>query len=593
VNLTEAPEGLKGREKAIWWTAAIVCGASRFLAWSRSLWEWDETLFCLGMRDYNVTTHHPHPPGFPIFIAAAKIARVFTDSDIHALQTVNIVAGLLLFPAMFMLARELRLRFTTSVIASALMAFFPNVWFFGGTGFSDVPSIVLVILAVAFLLRGCRDVNSYLVGAFLLALSVGIRPQNLLVGIVPAAIASWYRARASVRDVVFAALIGAAVIGVAYVSAIHATGELRPYLNSVREHSDYISRVDSFNNPDRPPLWRLVTRFFVKQYGQPGLGYATTVFVLISIAGAIRDRDKRILLNALTFGPFAIAAWLMLDRYSVSRFSIGYAPMFAIFAADGIARLVRREKFEALLGAALITGFVVYTWPGLTDARTTDAPSIQGIEAVKQHLDPNRSELYVAFPMTPFIDYLMPQWRYHRVADERAMPLTEPAKPAYLLTEIDHTHPTGWVFNRDRGPLWNIARRHYFEVALEPMTHLPRFVSGWFALENNGPEEWRWMGGDSVTILPPSSGNSKFRIQFDVPDELMAAPPTITFVLNGAMIDRFKPREAHMIREYDVMPGSGDNTLEIQTDRTLPNSAGDRRNLGLLVRALSWGPEPP
>ena len=91
MRLTEAPEALQGREKAIFWTVAIVCGASRFLALSRSLWEWDEALFCLAMRDYDVASHHPHPPGFPIYIAAAKLLRVFTNSDFHALQAVNII----------------------------------------------------------------------------------------------------------------------------------------------------------------------------------------------------------------------------------------------------------------------------------------------------------------------------------------------------------------------------------------------------------------------------------------------------------------------------------------------------------------------
>jgi hypothetical protein len=592
VRLTEAPEALTGREKAIFWAVAIVCGASRLLALSRSLWEWDEALFCLGMRDYDVASHHPHPPGFPIFIAAAKLARVFTDSDFHALQAVNIIAGVLLFPAMFMLARELRLRFTTSVIAAALMAFFPNVWFFGGTGFSDVPSIVLVIYAVAFLFRGCRDTNAYFIGAFLLAISVGIRPQNLLVGIFPAAISTWYRARESIRDVAFAVMICAGVVVVSYASAIHATGAFGPYMNAIREHSDYISRVDSFRSPDRPPLWRLISRFFIKQYSQPVLSIATSLFVLLSIIGAIRQRDKRMLYNAATFAPFAIAAWLMLDRYSVSRFSIGYAPMFAIFAADGIARLVKKKQFEAILGAALIFGFIIYTWPALTVVRNTISPPVLGIEAVEQHLDPRTSELYVAFPMTPFIDYFLPQRPYHRVYDERAMPLTSPAQKAYLLTEIDHTKPTGYVFSRDQGPLWNIARRHFFEVALEPIQQLPQFVSGWFPSERKGPEEWRWMDGRAVTILPPSQGPTKLRVQFDVPDELMSSPPTISFLLNGAVIDRFKPAEAHLIREYDVTPGPAQNTLEITTDRTLSHSSSDRRNLGLLVRYLSWGPEP-
>jgi hypothetical protein len=592
VRLTEAPEALKGREKAIFWAVAIVCGASRLLALSRSLWEWDEALFCLGMRDYDVASHHPHPPGFPIFIAAAKLARVFTDSDFHALQTVNIIAGVLLFPAMFMLARELRLRFTTSVIAAALMAFFPNVWFFGGTGFSDVPSIVLVIYAVAFLFRGCRDTNAYLIGAFLLAISVGIRPQNLLVGIFPAAISTWYRARQSIRDVAFAVVICTGVVVVSYASAIHATGAFGPYMNAIRVHGDYISRVDSFRSPDRPPLWRLISRFFIKQYSQPVLSIATSLFVLLSIIGAIRDRDKRMLYNAATFAPFAIAAWMMLDRYSVSRFSIGYAPMFAIFAADGIARLAKKKQFEAILGSALILGFIVYTWPALTVVRDTISPPVLGIEAVQQHLDPHASELYVAFPMTPFIDYLLPERQYHRVYDERALPLTSPVQKAWLLTEIDHTKPAGYVFSREHGPLWNIARRHFFEVALEPIQQLPQFVSGWFPAEQKGPEEWRWMDGRSVTILPPSNGPTKLRIQFDVPDELMSSPPTISFLLNGAVIDRFKPAEAHLIREYDVTPGAAQNTLEMMTDRTLAHSSSDRRNLGLLVRYLSWGPEP-
>ena len=593
MNWTEAPPALAGRERAIYWAVAIVCGASRFLAAARSLWEWDEALFCLGMRDYDVASHHPHPPGFPVFIAAAKIVRIFTDSDFRALQAVSLIAGVLLFPAMFMLARELRLRFTTSAIAGALLAFFPNVWFFGGTAFSDVASITLVIYAVAFLFRGCRDTNAYFIGAFLLALSVGIRPQNLLIGIFPAAISTWYRARESVRDFGFAAMIGTAVVVVSYASAIHATGSLGPYVNAIRVHGEYISRVDSFRSPDRPPLWRLIDRFFIKQYESPGLSIAVSVFVLISIIGAIRTRDRSMLYNAASFGPFAIAAWLMLDRYSVSRFSIGYAPMFAIFAADGIRRVCsgRLQPAEPLLGGALIIAFAVYTWPALTVARTTVAPPVLGVDAVRQHLDPRQTDLYVAFPMTPFIDYFLPNYPYHLVYDERALPLTAPAHASYLLTEIDHTQPSGFIFKRDRGPLWNIARRHYFEVALEPLPQSAQFAGGWYPPERKGAEEFRWMSGRSTTTLPPSVGTTKLRIQFDVPDELMSTPPVITFLLNGALIDRFKPAEAHLVREYEVEPGPGQNTLEITTDHTLAHSSSDRRDLGLLVRFLSWGKE--
>ena len=595
MNFYEAPQPLSSRERAVYWIVALVCGASRFLAVARSLWDWDEALFCLGMRSYDVASHHPHPPGFPVYIAAAKIMRLFTASDFRALQALNLIAGVLIFPAMFMLARELRLKFTTSVISGALFAFFPNVWFFGGTAFSDVVSIVLVIYAVAFLFRGCRDANAYLIGTFLLALSVGIRPQNLLVGIFPAALATWFRARESVRDVGFAALIGSAVVFVSYASAIHATGAFGPYWNAIQVHGEYIARVDSFRSPDRPPLWRLFDRFFIKQYQQPGLSMATSLFALISVVGAIRARDRSMLYNAATFAPFAIAAWLMLDRYSVSRFSIGYAPMFAIFAADGIARISRRTDIESLLGAALIIGFVIFTLPALAVSRQTVSPSVLGVDAVRQHLDPRRTDLYVAFPMSPFIDTFLPNYPYLQVFDERAVPLTVPQRPAYFLTEIDHTEPSGYVFRRERSPLQNIARRHYFEVALEPLPRVAQFVSGWYPAERTGSEERRWMAGRSATLLPASSGVTKLRVQFDVPDELMPSRPTITFLMNGAVIDRFQPAEAHLVREYEVAPGATANRLEMVTDRTLNSarqkSGSDPRELGLMVRYLSWGPE--
>src|SRR5688500_4172545 len=152
---------------------------------ARSAWDWDEMLFSLGMREYDVTSHHPHPPGFPLYIAAAKIVRLVVDSDFRALQSINLLAGVLAFPAVFLLARELRLRFETSIIAGALFVFLPNVWFFGGAAFSDVPSIVLAIYAALFLFRGQRSTRDYLIGTFLLAIAAGVRPQNLLVGIFP------------------------------------------------------------------------------------------------------------------------------------------------------------------------------------------------------------------------------------------------------------------------------------------------------------------------------------------------------------------------------------------------------------------------
>jgi hypothetical protein len=589
MDLTQPPSALTSRQRLTFGIVALVCAATRFLAVAKTLWDWDEALFCLGMRSYDVTAHHPHPPGFPVFIALGRVVRTLIPSDFRALQTVNLIAAMLVFPAIFFLARELRLPFVTATIAGALCAFFPNVWFFGGGAFSDIPSLVLVVFAVAFLFRGCRDANAYLIGAALLALAAGIRPQNFLIGFAPGLLATWYRARAAWRDVVFAALVGAITVTVAFGGAIAATGGTKPYFDAAKEHGEYITRIDSFRSPSRPPLWRLFDRFFIKQYESLALSFITSILVAVSIAGAIASRDRALGWLALSFGPFAILAWMMLDRYSINRFSIGYCPLFAIFAADGIRRLTRAwPRIEAFAGAALIASFLVWTLPALAVVRSTISPSVLAVEAVSQHLDPRSDELFVARDMDPFFQYLLPNYPFVHVLDKRAMPLSIGSHRPWILAETDDNDRDGFVFHRERGHLWNIARRHYFDAGVIPIRTPPQFIAGWYPPMREAPFEMRAMTGHSVTRLPPSSGATMLRIQFRVPDALVVAHATITVALNGRVIDRFAASYDEGDREYHLTPApnAAPNVLDLSIDQTIHQP----RELGMTIRCLSFGP---
>jgi hypothetical protein len=589
MDLRQPIDALTSRQRLAFWSFAFVCAATRFLAMARSLWDWDEALFCLGMRSYDITVHHPHPPGFPVYIALGRIVRTVIPNDFRALQAVNLIAGMLVFPAIFFLARELRFRFVTSAVAAALCAFFPNVWFFGGGAFSDIPSLVLVVFAVAFLFRGCRDANAYLIGAALLALAAGIRPQNFLIGLAPGAVATWYRARSAWRDVVFAALVGAITLGVAFGGAIMATGGPRPYFEAVKEHGEYITRVDSFQSPARPALWRLFDRFFIKQYESLGLSFLTSIFVAISLVGAIISRDRGIGWLALTFAPFAVLAWMVLDRYSVNRFSIGYCPLFAILAADGISRLTRRwPRGEALIGAALTASFFVWTLPALSAVRNTVAPSVLAVEAVKDHLDPRNDELFVARNMDPFFQYLFPNRPYIHVLDERAMPLSLDGRRPWILAETDVMDRDGFVFHRERDHLWNIARRHYFDAGLMVVRNAPQFLGGWYAPEQQGVLQRRSMSSRSVTLLPGSSGESILRMVFRVPAAVSAEHAMISISLNGRVLDRFVAPLDEDDREYRVMPAPNGaaNALELFVD-----GPTDSRGVALSMTCLSFGRE--
>jgi hypothetical protein len=617
-------EPLTPRQRAVVLAVALFCAATRFLAMARTVWEWDEALFTMAMRDFDVTLHHPHPPGFPVYIALAKLVRLVVADDFRALQAVNLAAAVLVFPALFLFARELRLRFVTAVSAAALFAFFPNVWFFGGGAFSDIPSIVLVLFAVTFLLRGRRSRNAYWIGTVLLALAIGIRPQNFLVGLVPGLLATrrrrWW-------EILAALVIGVVIVGVAFGGATYATGSLHEYTQMIREHGNYISRVDSWRSEGRPPLWRIFDRFFVKQYQSPVLSGIASLFVAISLVGSIRNRDRSMFWNAMTFLLFAIFAWLMLDRFSISRFSIGYQPMFALFVADGIRRVAlwssglrsdrrpgpstgepghvspsieddRRGRLsldgaarrEVLLSAALVAAFLLYTLPALTDVRNEIAPSIRAAQTAAQRIDSERDQLFVGHSMVVFMDLVAPGKPYTRVLDDRAMPIAAGDR-AWLLAEVTTTAEDGTMFRRERGRLWNIARRHYFEVKLAPITARPRFIAGWYAPESMETNQWRWMKGQSVTMLPPVRGEAILHMQFGVPGELIPHKPTITVRLNGRVIGTIAVTSDAAERDFHLQPAPQGlpNILEVSIDRTvLP--VHDSRELGLRLRHLTWGP---
>ena len=192
IDLLAPPDPMTTRQKRALVAATLITAVTRVWGLARSPWGWDEILCSLALRHYDVALHHPHPPGFPLFIAAAKLFTLLGVAGFRALEAVNLAAGVLLVPAMVFVCRELRLGFRTSFIAAVLLAFFPNVWFFGETGFSDVPSVVLVVFACGLLLRGCRSDSAFVGGAIALACAGAMRPQTLLIGCPPAMIGAWF-----------------------------------------------------------------------------------------------------------------------------------------------------------------------------------------------------------------------------------------------------------------------------------------------------------------------------------------------------------------------------------------------------------------
>ncbi|HVT01863.1 MAG TPA: hypothetical protein VHL58_00635, partial [Thermoanaerobaculia bacterium] len=585
-----APAPLTTRQLTSYAVLALLTAASRLLAIARSPWDWDEMLFCLALRHYDVAAHHPHPPGFPFFIALGKLFRLFTGSDFRALQFLTVGASMLLFPAVVDLGREVGMKPLQAMLGGLLCCFFPNVWFYSGTAFSDVSSLVLSVLAVAMMLRGRRSLRAFWLGALLFGCAIAVRPQNLLVGALPFLWAAWTRRRRPSEVVMALAIVGA-VVTLFFGGAVVETGSWQRFSTAVSEHRTYILANDSFHSPSRAPLHILFWDFFFRQYQYLGAGYVVSLFVLIATGGAIARRQAPQILLALIFGPFCLLAWLMLDRFSISRFAVAYMPLFALLGAIGIgmtAGLLGRGRalFAVTTTVIIVSGFISFAWRPLHIVRTTDSPPIAAVNWVRTHLQPQKNSLLLGFGMTPFHDYYLPDFRFIHVHDANAIALDD-VPDAFLLSEGEWR--PGARFSRPRGSLWKIARHHYFDVVASPSIQRAEWGRGWFPPERTGSEVWRWMGESAETRLPAMTGKTRLAIEFAVPAELTSGV-ALDVVLDGRHLDRIMKARGRVSRTYDLIASGRPAALSLRSSATLKEASG--RTVSVRLRALSWGPPP-
>src|SRR5207244_6382087 len=118
-----------------------------------------------------------------------------------------------------------------------------------------------------------------------------------------------------------------------YAVAARATGRWGDYIDAVRKHQRYIATVDGALNPHRPSGPGVLREFAVDPFRGGKASYALAIFAALAF---VRPR-RRDLDVVLTFAPNFLLAWLMLSVTGVSRLSLGYIPMHALLAADGMS----------------------------------------------------------------------------------------------------------------------------------------------------------------------------------------------------------------------------------------------------------------
>ncbi|MDP9192979.1 MAG: hypothetical protein M3P06_14865 [Acidobacteriota bacterium] len=580
--------GAVTQRRIVLWLA-IVIGLTRFLAIARTMFDWDEGLFALGVRDYDVNNHQPHPPGYPLFIAAAKVIALTGLDAFRCLQVVVLLGAVFLFPALYWLAREIGFEFRTAVAGAAVYAFLPNVWIYGGTGFSDVPATTIVFVACALLLRGRHDARALIAGAAVLGIAAGIRPANLIIGAVPALMATWSQIRAkSYRAVAAAMFLGAVIVGGSYLGAALASRGLDAFIDIVRAQSKYVREIDSWRNPIRPSLYQAAKRFLLWPFWHEDVLNGIAVAGALSTIAAIVRRRLAPLLTLAMFMPLALISWLNFDIEAAGRYSIAYLAAYSLLAADGF--LLFGRKAQIVFCAAIVVILSIWTWPALQSQRTREAPPVAALRWVRSSVTPSAT-LFVHGLFGPLSDYVLDDRKPQFFEEPEDIP--EAMGEAWVVDWRVHEGGQSFVSPHER--LWRIIRRRNFEASVIRAEGLVRYIRGWHGPEAMRAHLWRWSKKEGTVLLPALRGSGIVSLRLFVPIAWLSSAPAVDIYWNGQVIDHFVATSENVERSWTLPSRAGAaNELRLVTSATvIPARRGkstDTRELGLRLDRLSWMP---
>lgn len=593
--MLQGAQPLTRAQVAIAAAGAFIAALTRFVPLSKGPWDWDEVLFCLAVRAYNVAWHYPHPPGFPLYIGLGKVARLFTGSDFHALQAVNVIAAMAVFPVMFWLARTLKLSFLFSFVAAFLFSFLPNVWFFGGTAFSDVPAMVLFLAAIAAYLGAGTSARRYLIASILFGAALLIRPQNALVVVFPWTIATMVFVRGKRWPTVVAGSCIVAAIAIAgYGAAAWFTG-WPDYYHALVGHSRYVTRADTVASPLRPSLLTV----FLWQIDPYHAGKVSILVNVLALIGIVFGRRRAVAETLLTFAPFFVFAMFVVNPLGSSRFSLNYVAAIVLLATIGIEALTRRvpraQTAIAIAIVAVIAGrFITWVLPAFEMPRTTDAPPVQAAKFVRDHA-PKTSTVFMDESIWPWATYYITE---HERVHVYSYPETvrHPAVSDGWFIQMNASQLAGArIFRRPRNRTWNIVTPRAFEATVMPAASLAVFDKGWHALEGGDEDPWRWSKRVATMQFPPlrNAGNCELRLKFAAPVTELKKPIGITFTWNGQRVGTFvtdKPENTVYLHVRSRERGPNDLVIQL-SDTMNPRKLGlshDYRDLGIMFRTWQW-----
>lgn len=327
-----------------------------------SLEDLDSINFALGVRHYDVSQHQPHPPGYPLFIGAAKLLHMVGLSELHALSLLGVVAGGFAVFALMKLFAALdfdRPEGPFTWMAVLTVAASPLFWLTAARPLSDMTGLA-ASLGVQALLVTATNVGGLVVAAFLAAFAAGIRSQVVwltmpLLVLAVLRLPAVDRVRGAIR-----ACVAYGIGGLAWaIPLLIVSGGPAPYLKLFySQGAEDLTGVAMLATT--PTLRQLVKALQYAFLAPWGVWPIATVVLLLAAGGLahMTMRSRRTLLTlAVSFGPYLVFD-LLFQETITTRYALPLVVPVGYLAVRGSSVLPRTAGVMVALAVVAASAYV-------------------------------------------------------------------------------------------------------------------------------------------------------------------------------------------------------------------------------------------
>ena len=398
---------------------ALVVGLAHVPFVATSLEDIDSVNFALGVRDFDVADHRPHPPGYPVYIGMGKVmasavaalsrARLASAVEAKALSVLSLLAAVamsfLLYRAFAALAprrdpKPPEALDMTAAAATALTLASPLAWTLAVRPMSDLPGLAFALAAQACFLTtwwwqapwsGDRRMSPetlaasgrmIVLGALVAGVAVGLRTQTLWLTAPLLALVLLDRIGRGVAGALMGAAMTFAIGGLLWaVPLLAASGGLQGYLSALGTQAgeDFAGGEMLYLNPSPRLLAFALLHTFVDPWEWTPL--AVVVLALAGAGGlALLLKDRRSLAAVAAMAVPYLAFHLLFQDTSFTRYAVPFVPVVAWMAVKGVEWLAPRARVPVAAGLSAV-GAVAGTVT-LIGYASAPAPAAQAVAAL-------------------------------------------------------------------------------------------------------------------------------------------------------------------------------------------------------------------